>query len=229
MHLIKWFNFAAIVASLMVLAIAYILVPDKSWSTAAITSIIFFALATGFIFYVPSLITKKQYDRNAVQMALIGPLGFLKALMLLMTLGTFVLAFNGMDNLAFAGNVFLVCIFIISWLMLRASADVIQNIENENTIPSKHFGWQSDIQNLITITSNQPIKKSFTNLAEKLRYTASDITGGTPQDNLIDSAIEAVKDQLTTDNDKNIQEKISKIEILIEQRNIYLRSARNKA
>ena len=229
MHLIRWFNFAAIVASLMVLAIAYILVPDKSWSAATITSILFFALATGFIFYVPSLITKKQHDRNAVQMALIGPLGFLKVLMLLMTLGVFVLAFNRMDNLAFAGNVFLVCIFIISWLMLRASADVIQNIENENTIPSKHFGWQSDIQILITMTSNQLIKKSFTDLAEKLRYAPSDIPGGTPQDNLIDSVIEAIKHQLTTNNDTSIQEQISKIEILIEQRNIYLRAARNKA
>lgn len=229
MHLVRWFNLAAIVASLMVLIIAYILVPDKSWGAAVVISLVFFALASGFLLYIPSLLIKKQPERDATPLALIGPFGFFKVLMLLMTIGAFVLALNGKDNLAFAVDVFSLCFFIISWLMLRASADVIHNVETKKTTPSKHFGWQSDIQNLITITSNQSIKKSFTNLTEILRYAASDMPDGSPQDSLIDSTIEAVRGQLTNDVNANVQDQISKIEILIEQRNIYLRSARNKS
>jgi len=69
------FNLAALVASVMVLAIAAVLVPDKSWSNAAITAVVIFALAVGFVFYVPSMLVKSQSDSDAAQMASLGPLG----------------------------------------------------------------------------------------------------------------------------------------------------------
>ena len=69
MRLISWFNLAAVVAALMVLVMAYYLVPDKALSGAAIASIVVFSLSVGFIFYLPSLITKIQHGRDAVPTA----------------------------------------------------------------------------------------------------------------------------------------------------------------
>ena len=54
MRLLGVFNIVAIVASVMVLVMAFILVPDKSWNSSTIISVIIFALAMGFVFYTPN-------------------------------------------------------------------------------------------------------------------------------------------------------------------------------
>lgn len=229
MRLIGWFNLAAVVAGLMVLVIAYYLVPDKSWTTAAITSIVLFALASGFIFYIPTIFTNRHQNRDAVPIASIGPLAFLTGIIPILTVVAFVLALTGNDNFAFATEVLAVGLFIICCLMLRAAADVVSNAESNHSVPSRHIGWQSDIQGISSIVTNQLTKKSLTNLSEKLRYAASDIPGGSPHDNQIDRTIDAIKNQLSSDANANVQELVTQISVFIEQRDIYLRTARNKA
>lgn len=223
------FNLAALVASVMVLAIAVVLVPDKSWSNAAITSVVIFALAVGFIFYAPLMLVKSQSGSDAVQMASLGPIGVVTGLTLLLTASAFVLAILGMDKLAWAMDIFAIGSFIISWLMLRAAADIVGNVAAKYSVPSKHVGWQSEVQGLRSIASDAKSKVSLEQLAEKLRYAASDVPGGSPQDSSIDSEVHGISDQLGEDSAANIQSQISKIEILIAQRDVFLRSARNKA
>lgn len=229
MRSIGLFNLAALVASVMVLAIAAILVPDKSWSTAAIASVGIFALAVGFIFYVPSMLVKSQSGNDAVQMASLGPLGVVTGLTLLLTAGAFVLAILGMDKLASALDIFAIGSFIISGLMLRASVEVVSNVAAKYSVPSKHIGWQSEVQGLRSITSDSKSKTSLEQLAEKLRYAASDIPGGSPQDGQIDGVVQEIGNLLSADSTANVQSQISKIEMLIAQRDVFLRSARNKA
>jgi len=229
MRLIGWFNLAAVVAGLMALAMAYYLVPDKAWSDAAITSIVVFSLSVGFIFYLPSLITKQQHGRDSIPIASIGPLGFLTGLIPIISAVAFILALKGMDNIAFAVNVFAVGFFIISWLMLRASADVISNVETTGTAPSKHISWQSEIQGLCCATSDNTLKNTLDKLAEKLRYAASDVPGGSTQDSQIENEIQSISDLLAVNKTTDVQAHISNVEMLLQQRDIYLRSARNKA
>ncbi|MDD5385491.1 MAG: hypothetical protein PHG89_11530 [Gallionella sp.] len=223
------FNIAALVASIMVLAIAAVLVPDKSWSNAAITSCVIFALSVGFVFYAPSVVAKKQGDNNAAQMASLGPLGVITGWTLLLTAGAFVLAILGMDKLAWSLDIFAIGSFIISGLMLRAATDVIGNVAAQYSAPSKHVGWQGEIQGLRSIASDTKSKASLEQLAEKLRYAASDVPGGSPQDNSIASEVQGISEQLNVDSAANVQSQISKIEMLIAQRDVFLRSARNKA
>lgn len=229
MRSIGMFNLAALVASAMVLAIAVILVPDKSWSNAAITSGVIFSLSVGFIFYVPSMLVKSQSGSDAAQMASLGPLGVVTGWTLLLTASAFVLAILGMDKLAWSLDIFAIGSFIISGLMLRAAADVVSNVATKYSAPSKHIGWQGEIQGLRSIASDTKSKASLDQLAEKLRYAASDVPGGTPQNCSIDSEVSAISDSLNADSAANVQGQISKIEILIAQRDVFLRSARNKA
>lgn len=223
------FNLAALVASIMVLAIAAVLVPDKSWSNAAITSAVIFALAVGFIFYAPSMLVKSQNGSDAAQMASLGPLGVVTGWTLLLTVGAFVFAILGMDKLAWTMDIFAIGSFIISGLMLRAAADVVSNVATKYSAPSKHIGWQSEVQGLRSIASDTKSKASLEQLAEKLRYAASDVPGGSPQDSSIASEVQGISEQLNADSAANVQSQISKIEMLIAKRDVFLRSARNKA
>lgn len=223
------FNIAAIVASIMVLAIAFILVPDKSWNSSAIISVIIFALAMGFVFYVPNIVAKRHGSNNAAQLASIGPLGVITGWMLLLASGAFVLAVAGYLKLALALDVFAIGAFIISLLMLNTALNIVNNVAEQSNEPSKHFQWQTVLQGLCAIVSDADSKNSLEKLVEKLRYAASDITGGTPQDIQIEGVVQEINDQLILDNSSNIQNLISKIEVLMAQRDVYLRSARSKA
>ena len=229
MRSMGFFNLAALVASLMVLAIAAVLVPDMSWSDAAITSVVSFALAVGFVFYAPSVVAKRQGGNDAVQMASIGPLSILSGGMLLLTAGAFVFAIYGMEKLAWALDIFAIGSFIISLLMLRAAGDVIGNVAAQYAAPSKHIGWQGEIQGLCSIASDTKSKAALELLAEKFRYAASDVPGGQPQDSLIAGAMQEISDQLSADSAADVQSQISNIVMLIAQRDVFLRSARSKA
>jgi hypothetical protein len=55
------------------------------------------------------------------------------------------------------------------------------------------------------------------------------VPGGSPQDGSIDSEVRGIGDQLSADSAANVQSQIAKIEMLIAQRDVFLRSARNKA
>ncbi len=223
------FNLAVLVASVMVLTIAAVLVPDKSWSNAAITSGVIFTLSVGFIFYAPSILVKSQSGSDAAQMASLGPLGVVTGWTLLLTVGAFVLAILGMDKLAWSLDIFAIGSFIISGLMQRAATNVIGNVATQYSAPSMHIGWQGKIQGSCSIASDAKSKASLEQLAEKLRYAASDVSVSSPQDCQIDSEVKAINEQLSADSAANVQSQISKIEMLIAQRDIFLRSARNKA
>ena len=229
MRSIGMFNLVALVASTMVLAIAVVLVPDKIWNTAAIASVLVFALAVGFVFYAPSVLVKKQSGSDAAQMASLGPLGVITGWMLLLTAAAFGFALFGFDKLAWTFDIFAIGSFVISGLLLRSALDVVNNVAANYAMPSKHIHWQSEIQGLRNIASDNNTKTSLEQLAEKLRYAASDVPGGSPQDDQIDSFVQSINDQLVTDRASDVQSQILKIDMLIAQRDVFLRSARSKA
>lgn len=229
MRSVGLFNLSALIASVMVLAITYVLVPDKSWTNEAIASVIIFALAVGFIFYIPSVLVKNQSGSDASRMASLGPLGVVTGWTLLLTTGAFVLAILGMSKFALALNIFAVGSFIISGLVLRAALNVVSDTSAQYSAPSSHIKWQGDVQGFRGITSDSKSKAALDQLAEKFRYSASDVPGGSPNDSAIDSALSALGEQLSGDGNANIQSHIAGIEVLIAKRDVFLRSARNKA
>lgn len=227
MRAIGLINLAALFASIMVLAIAAVLIPEKSWSAVAITSAVIFALTVGLVFYIPTVVVKKQSGSDAAQIAMLGPLGVLTGCALLMTAVGFALALLGMDKAVYALDILAVGSFIISGLMLRAATNVIGDVDAQYAAPGKHIAWQGAIQGLHSIASDTQSKASLEQLAEKFRYAASDVVGGTPQDSSINDAVQGISDQLGADSAADVQSQISKIEMLIAQREAFLRSARN--
>lgn len=154
MRSMNLFNLAALVASVMVLAIAAVLIPDKLWSDATITSVVMFAFAVVFVFYAPSVISKSQTTNDAAQIAAIGPLGILSGGMLLLTAGAFVFAILGRERMAWAMNIFSCGSFVISLLMLRAASNVVGTVVAHDVAPSKHIIWQSEIQSIGSFAKN---------------------------------------------------------------------------
>jgi hypothetical protein len=229
MRLLGLFNIAALVSSLMVLSIACVLVPDKAWTNEAIAALLIFALAVFFIFYTPSVLIKNQSDNDAVQMASIGSLGAITGGNLLLTATAFVLALFGISRLAVVLDIFAIGTFIINCLMLRAASNVIGNVANKYSAPSNHIRWQSDIQGLSGMAIDSGTKLSLEKLAEKFRYAASDVPGGTPSDEKIDIAVNFIGENLSSLGYLDMTSQIERIDILIAQREIFLRAKRNKA
>jgi hypothetical protein len=229
MRVLGLFNIAALVSSLMILAMAYVLVPDKLWTNEAIAALVIFALAVGFIFYIPSVLVKDHGENDAAQMASIGPLGVITGLTLLLTSGAFVLSLLEMNKFALALDIFAVGTFIVSALMLRVASSVIGDVTTQYSMPSNHIRWQSEIQGFSGIASDRKTKASLEKLAEKFRYAASDLPGGTPSDDNIDLAINTVGEALSTDSSSDVIDLIQRIDVLIAQRDVFLRSKRNKA
>ena len=229
MRLIGLFNLAALASSFIVFGIAYVLVPDKVWTNEAIAALVIFALAVGFIFYTPFVLAKKQGGADATQMASIGPLGIITGLTLLSTSGAFVLALLGMDKLALALDIFAVGAFIIGALMLKAASTVISNVAAQYSAPSNHIRWQRALQGFREISVDSKTQSSLEKLAEKFRYAASDIPGGTPSDEKIDLAVNSIGATLSYDGSANVTNQIHEIDVLISQRDIFLRTKRSNA
>lgn len=229
MRSIGWVSLSALVASLMVLALAFVLVPDKTWSAAVITSVAFFAFSVAFVFYLPSVVLKNSGGNNAGQMASLGPLGFVTGGMLLLTAAGFVSALMGWDMIAWVMDIFAFGSFLISQFMLRANLRVVGNVASQYSGLSKHTVWQSEVQGLCGMATDVTTKSGLERLAEKLRYAASDVPSGSPQDNQVSSEIQTLANQLDSGSSAILQKNISKIEMLIAQRDVFLRSTRNKA
>jgi hypothetical protein len=228
MRTLGLFNIAALIASSMVLAIAFVLLPVQAWSPAMITSVIIFTLAVGLLFYAPSAIFRKQSKRDAAQLATIGPIGAITGWFLLLAAGAVVLSILGHEKIVIALDIFAVGTFVIGGLMLRASMNIVNEVSENYTISSNHIKWQSHIQGLCNVSSEKISKELLDGLADKLRYVASDISGGSPMDSDIDTAISEIGSQLDTTPGANIESLIKKIDMLLAKRDIFLRTARSK-
>lgn len=222
------FNICALIASGIVLAITYILVPEQSWTAGTTASVIVFSLAVAFLFFNPSII-KRRDKNNAAQFAAIGPISVLSGWLLLFSAGAVILSLAGYDRLAVALDVFTVGICLIGLLALRSAMNVVSHVAEKQTVASTHTRWQSDIQGFRAMRSEQKTVRLLDSLAEKLRYLASDIPGGTPFDSEIDSAIRNLGNQLAASPDSEIENHIRAIEAYLGKREVFLRSARSQS
>lgn len=228
MRKLGFFNVSALIASVTVLSMAFILVPDKSWSPLVITSVALFALAVGFIFYVPTAISAKRGNTDASNLASIGPISVASGWLFLLTAGAAALAIFGFEKLAIALDIFAVGTFVISALTIHAAMNKVADVSNSYSQPSNHLRWQGDIRGLLGQVTDRKNADLIEKLAEKLRYAASDVPGGTPHDVGIDSAISEIGN-LTDSNTSGLEEIVKKIEILLAKRDVFLRTARSKA
>lgn len=223
------FNVSALIAVAMVAGIILVLVPETSLTTVVLTTGAAFALAAGFVFFIPSFIKKIRTGSNANQVATIGPVFLISLWLLLITGTSFILSVYEFPKLAWAALIFATGTFIICWQVLNASANSIDEVASSSSNTSNHVVWQGQLTSLSSISSNKDSRATLQRLSEKIRYSASDVYGGAPQDSQISDAVADISNAIASQNDIDISGIASNIEILVAQREVFLRSARGKA
>lgn len=222
------FNLSALVASAMVVAIAFVLVPEQSWTTELLVSVVLFSVSVGFVFFAPTILSKKKGITDASQLATIGPLSVIAGWLFMLTAAAAAFAIFGFGKIAIALDIFAVGTFIIGSITLRAAINVVADVSENFSMPSSHARWQQNIQGLAGLTSDRKCTEALEKLAEKFRYAPSDIPGGTPHDSELDRVIGEIAQSVESQS-YDFEEKIKRIEALMVKRDMFLRTARNKA
>lgn len=229
MKSVSLLNVAAAIAALTVLVIVFILVPDPMWSAVTIVTAIGFAASVGFVFYIPSFFRQKRQGTDAQQMAAIGPFAVISMLLLLAMGASFVLALFGYQKLGLTMLVFGIGAFLVTSLMLNAALKVVGDISYKWSQPSHHVDWQRRVTILTFQATHKESLEKLHALSEKLRYSASDVPGGSPQDSDIERIFDVMTAQLQSDPAADLINGFGEINSLLVQRDVYLRTARSKA
>ena len=229
MKSVSLLNVAAAIAALTVLVIAFILVPDPMWSAVTIVTAIGFAGSVGFVFYIPSILRQKQQGTDAQQMAAIGPYAVSSTFLLLAMGAGFVLALVGYQKLGLAMLVFGIGAFLVTSLILNAALKVVGEISSKWSQPSHHFDWKNQVAILMSQATHKESLENLHALSEKLRYLASDVPGGSPQDSGIKQIFEEMTGRLQSDPAADLTNGFGELNSLLVQRDVYLRTARSKA
>ena len=229
MKSVSLLNVAAAIAALTVLVISFILVPDPMWSAVTIVTAIGFAGSVGFVFYIPSILRQKQQGTDAQQMAEIGPYAVSSTFLLLAMGAGFVLTLVGYQKLGLAMVVFGIGAFLVTSLILNAALKVVGEISSKWSQPSHHFDWKNQVAILMSQATDKESLENLHALSEKLRYLASDVPGGSPQDSGIKQIFEEMTGQLQSDPAADLTNGFGELNSLLVQRDVYLRTARSKA
>lgn len=229
MKSISLLNIAAIIAALTVLVIAFILVPEPLWSAVTIITAVGFAVSIGFVLYIPSALRQKLQGSDAQQMAAIGPFAILSTLLLLAMGAAFVFSLSGFQKMGLAMLVFGIGTFFVTSLVLSSALKVVDNISNKWSQPSRHVDWQRQATILTSQATHPKSLESLHALSEKLRYSASDVPGGSPHDAGIEQVFSVLAAQLQTDPASDLTNHFGGLNSLLMQRDSHLRAARSKA
>ena len=229
MKSISLLNSAASIATLTVIVIAFILIPEPLWTAVTIATAIGFAGSVGYVFYAPSILRRNAQSTDASQMAALGMLGPVSIVLLMATGGGFVLALAGYQKLSLAMLVFGIGTFLVMSLVVNAALKVVGEVSAKWSQPSHHVNWQSRVTMLASLSTHPESLAKFRALLEKLRYSASDVSGGSPQDAGIEEIFNVMSEKLQSDPNADLTNQFGGINGLLIQRDIYLRSARSKA
>ncbi|ASU38542.1 hypothetical protein hmeg3_09690 [Herbaspirillum sp. meg3] len=222
-------NIAALVVAVTVATIVFILVPEPAWNSTTIATAIAFVAAMGFVFYIPSVLRKQHKNTEGrVQLAAIGPTGAVSLLLLLVTAGAFALALANHPAWGLALLTFGIGAFVVASLMLNAALKVVGNVSVKSSAPSRHIEWQRQVSAMALQSTHQESLAKLRAVEENFLYLASDVPGGSPYDVDVDQTLNAVSDQLALDGANDLLGQLRKLDKLIAQRDIYLRSARSK-
>ena len=219
------FNWAALVAAITVLGMALILVPEAAWTTPVMISIGLFVLAVAFLFYSTSLIAGKRGTGDAGQFASIGLVGVLSAGLLLLTATACALALFDFGKTAMALDLFSVGGFGIGLLLLQAARNLLGSVTNHES--SRHHRWHGEAQVLRGMTTDRGEGELLEKLVDKLHHAPSDLSGGSPQDAEIDALLGKMSGLLGSGGNE-LAEAVRQVELLLLQRDVFLRAGRSK-
>jgi len=229
MNINIWFNLAAVVAITCVLSIIYVIFPESLWSSRTFfISALSLSISVGYIFYIPS-ICKNKSNNDAANFAVIGPQTLIVLIMLGLTFASFRSAILGSNGLALIFDILAFAFLLISQFLLKSSIQVIQNTSEKYSKSSNHIKWQNELRAITTQTEDKNLKKQLMQVIDSLRYSPSDVSEGTPHDEEIKTNIFHLRDIILKNLTVDSNSTLIKIKMLVELRNDYIKSFRNKA
>jgi hypothetical protein len=226
------FTLAALIAMTAVAAVAYLILPDRAWNSTSVAALCLFAAAIGSTFYAPFSLPSYGKGRDASLMGSIGPAGLIVAGLVGWSGITFIVALTGRGNVAWAMMVATVAGYVVSVLVLKASAQIIDKHAAQTSGPSKRNTWTSAIEDLASSTADVTVRSALEDLSEKFRFSASDVPdSGDSFDGPIGENIEELSAGLQSaegGTDK-VLARIHSISLLLDRRETKLKAARSKS
>ena len=227
MNINLWFNLAAIVAIACVLSVIYVFFPESAWSSPPFfISALALSISVGYIFYIPSIL---KNNNNAAKFAVIGPQTLIILIMLGLTFTSFRFAILGSNGLAFVFDILAFSFLLISQFILKASIQVIQSTSEKYSKSSNHIKWQNELRAITSQIADKNLKNQLMQVIDSLRYAPSDVSESTPHDEEIKTNIFQLKDIILNNSPVDLNSSLIKIKMLIELRDNYIKSFRNKA
>ncbi|MDA8226362.1 MAG: hypothetical protein M0T74_01420 [Desulfitobacterium hafniense] len=225
---------SALIGVCAIWGIAYVIVPDRLWSNTSISAAIFFSFAFGYIFFSPVVLPKGKIGKDAPIIGAIGPTSVLVTSLVGWAGLTFVLSFLGHDKITWVMIILGVSGFIISTLVLRVAAGIIDKTASQTAGPSSRTMWKSEIDALLCSTDDAVVISALSNLSEKIQFSASALPKSSDIINLdIDSAItnlrQSLESERSSSNLQHVLSNINHISLLLDRRESILMSLRNKS
>ena len=222
-------NLAGLVATFCVVGSLAIIFPFERWTYSLEVSGFLFALAVGNLFYVPSLFLKNHTGNDAHKLAIIGPRVVVVLIQLALTLASLHYAILSLDLFSYVIDIVTVSFIIISFLILNATTEIIEDVVKNHSKISNHVKWQTQLIAVKSNSRNLQVITVIESILESLRYSASDLPNGVAQDVDISNCIEDIKGLLEINPEEDICILLGELKKLIELRNVALRSERSKA
>jgi len=171
------FAIASLIAIAAVAAVAYIVLPERIWSIASIAALTLFGFAVGFALYAPFSLPGGSKGGDAAPMASIGPMALIVSGLLGWSALSFVVALTGRETITWAMMVVSVAGFIISTLILHATAKIVDQAAAGTAGPSARALWRAQVGGMLSSSVDPNIKIALNKLAEKIQYASSDVSG----------------------------------------------------
>ena len=226
----QFFKFAAGSASAVVILLAIIVVPKESWDAAMIVALLLFSSSVALPLAAPQLLTGHGKTETG-SIATIGLSGTVVIVYLILAFSAFLLAAYGISRtIVWAAIVVSAGWLIIGSLITRGSIHYLDRVFSENTSgqPTRSL----IMAELSAIRSSCPAQfaSDLDGLLEKLRFSASDISGTNSVEN--ENILGLLRGELTAsckNSDPSAFQKVySELEARLSVREAHLKAGRSK-
>ena len=158
-----------------VLSIAYLAVPSSSWTPVVVFSLLLLAIYASFPFIsAPKSSAREGYASIFVY---VGPSLAISALISLWGLLTLFVAIFEYASVAWAMNIAGMSCFVSFWIYFRFALKFAEKSESDGEPRSSPSEWALRIEGCATQVVDRAQKKELIDLANSLRFAASNLNG----------------------------------------------------
>lgn len=220
---------AGVVAGVVSVGMLAIAVPTLLWTNDGIVAaiVLFLSFASPVFLFAPML---RDNATDAPFIWLIGPFGQFWALLLLVAVSALRVSLIGWHKATWITCLGWLGLYLAGFVILRASTQIVAVASNQTRVSSTdaRAKWTRSLQVLQVQAADDDVRRSIECITEKVQFAANESNCQEPREN---QEIDAILGQLAENLDKSdeIAKLIRSAELLLAQREHYLRAARTRA